>query len=176
MLAVTVLHVSNLLYWITLYTYYKFRLFIFFIKQVGRSIFFPLAPFTKEKFSRIYFWAACGMCWGICGNGSRKQIYLSFTIFSQYSRHPFLAILCQIFSNIWWSFEGSSFIILTRLRAGRPCWIPGTGGKWHFFSPPCTDGIRDSRSLLSNGHQGLLLQNKAAGTWTWSLSSIYCRG
>jgi hypothetical protein len=49
---------------------------------------------------------------------------------------------------------------------------------WEFISsPPCPDRLRDPPSLLSNGYQGLFpWGGKAAGAWSWPLTSIQCRG
>jgi len=45
---------------------------------------------------------------------------------------------------------------------------------WEFFSsPPCPERLCGSPSLLPNGYyQGLFPWGKAAGAWSWTLTSI----
>jgi len=51
------------------------------------------------------------------------------------------------------------------------------GRVWEFFSsPPSLDWVSGPPSLLSNGYQRLFPGNKAAGAWSWPLTSSYCRG
>jgi hypothetical protein len=54
------------------------------------------------------------------------------------------------------------------LRAG---WCRGRGGRI-FSSPPRSDLLWGPPSLLTNGYQGSFPGGKAAGTWTWPLTSI----
>jgi hypothetical protein len=42
-------------------------------------------------------------------------------------------------------------------------------------SPPRPYQLWDASSLLSGGYQGLFPWGKAAGAWSWPLTSIYCR-
>jgi hypothetical protein len=47
------------------------------------------------------------------------------------------------------------------------------GGRWEFLSStPCPDRLWRSTSLLSNGYRGFYPGGKAAGTWSWPLTSI----
>jgi hypothetical protein len=59
-------------------------------------------------------------------------------------------------------------------------WIIGGSGPgrgWEFSSsPPRPDRLWDQPSLLSSGYLGLFLWGKAAGTWSWPLTSTYYRG
>jgi hypothetical protein len=45
-----------------------------------------------------------------------------------------------------------------------------------FFSPRRPDLLSGPPSLLSNGHRELFPRGKAAGAWSWALTSNYCRG
>jgi len=40
------------------------------------------------------------------------------------------------------------------------------------MSPPRVDPLWDSPSLLSKGYRGLFPESKAAGAWSWPLTSI----
>jgi hypothetical protein len=57
---------------------------------------------------------------------------------------------------------------------------PGFNSWWEeefFSSPPRPERLWGTPSLLSNRYQGLFpLGDKAAGVWSWPLTSIYCRG
>jgi hypothetical protein len=45
-----------------------------------------------------------------------------------------------------------------------------------FPSPRRPDRLRCPPSLLSNGYRGLFTRDKATGTWSWPLTSSWCRG
>jgi hypothetical protein len=62
------------------------------------------------------------------------------------------------------------------LRAGWS-WGSNPGRGWEFFSsPPRPNRFWGPPSLLSSGYQGFFPGGKAAGTWSWSLTSIYYQG
>jgi hypothetical protein len=59
--------------------------------------------------------------------------------------------------------------------SGFYCSTPGGG--WEFFSSqPYPKRFWGPPRLLSNGYRVLFLGGKAAWAWSWSLTSIWCRG
>jgi hypothetical protein len=65
---------------------------------------------------------------------------------------------------------------MTRLRAGRPG-LDSRQELWRdtFSSPPRLDRLWGPPSLLSHGYQGFFPVGRAAGAWSWPLTSIQCR-
>jgi hypothetical protein len=55
--------------------------------------------------------------------------------------------------------------------------VSNPGGGWEIFSsPPRRDQLLCPLSLLSNGYWCSFLWGKAAGGWSWPLTSFQCRG
>jgi hypothetical protein len=52
--------------------------------------------------------------------------------------------------------------------------IPGM--RRDFIYPQRPDRLWGPLSLLSNGFRGFFLGSKAAGSWSWPLTSVWCRG
>jgi hypothetical protein len=56
-------------------------------------------------------------------------------------------------------------------------WSSSLCRSWEFFtSPPCPDLLWGPSSLLSDGYQGSFPGGKAAGAWSWPVTSFLCRG
>jgi hypothetical protein len=50
-----------------------------------------------------------------------------------------------------------------------------TGRGKRFFSSQRPDRLWGTRNFLSNGYRGSFLGGKAAGAWSWPLTSVSCR-
>jgi len=59
---------------------------------------------------------------------------------------------------------------VTRLQAGRRGSIPGKDNDFSLHQ--CPDRLWGPPSVIFNGYRGLLPRGKAAGTWSWPLTSI----
>jgi hypothetical protein len=93
--------------------------------------------------------------------------------------HPFKTGKIIIVHVLVLRNEGNSFIIDTRLWAGRQGSDSRLGQWWDFSStPPHPDRLWDTPILLSSGYLGLfhpgLKQHR--GAWSWPLTSLSCWG
>jgi len=85
------------------------------------------------------------------------------------------SVVAVINSNVTSLINEASYLPGAMLRTGRPEFDSSAGARNFFSSPSRPDWLWIQSSLLSNGQQVPFPRRKAAGAWSWPLTSVYCR-